>query len=230
MTRILLVDDDEDLAELLGDYLACDGFVLDAAHDGATGLDKARDGPYRAVILDVMMPELGGFEVLRRLRQHSTVPVLMLTAKGEDVDRIVGLELGADDYLPKPCNPRELSARLRAILRRSGGVEDHDRGGQTPAVVVDDLTLKPSERRAYLRGDPVTLTGAEFSLLEALLHWQGQVVTKATLCEQALGRPLGAYDRSIDMHISNLRKKLGPARNGEPRIKAVRGAGYIYVC
>jgi two-component system response regulator CpxR len=178
---------------------------------------------YEALILDVMMPGLNGFDVLRELRARTVnLPVLMLTARGEDVDRIVGLELGADDYLPKPFNPRELVARLRAILRR----------GTLPAanaqVKVGDVELRTGDRSVRRGGRPVELTGAEFSVLEVLLRAAGRVVARDALSEQALGRPLGRYDRSLDMHVSNLRKKLGPGPGGEPRIRAVRGQGYLY--
>ena len=227
MNPILLADDDEELCELLSDYLGSEGFSVRMVHDGGAVVDTVLADDYSALILDVMMPNCDGFEVLRTLRKHdagrATLPVLMLTARGEDIDRIVGLELGADDYLPKPFNPRELVARLQAILRRVRPVS------APGSLQVGDLALRPTDRSVTVAGQPVELTGAEFGVLEVLLRTTGQLVTKETLSEQGLGRPLTRFDRSIDMHISNLRKKLGPGRNGEPRIKAVRGQGYLYI-
>ena len=224
MSRILLADDDEELCNLLQDYMSDEGFSIDAVHDGEAAVKAALEGDYAGLVLDVMMPKLNGFDVLRQLRTRSTLPVLMLTARGEDVDRIVGLEMGADDYLPKPFNPRELVARLRAILRRSAGAP------LAPDVIrVGDLELRCGDRSVICNNHPVELTGAEFSILEVLVHTPGRVVSKDTLSQEALGRTLGRYDRVIDMHISNLRKKLGPAGNGDPRIKAVRSMGYLYV-
>lgn len=221
MASILLADDDEELCELLMDYLGDEGFATTCVHDGRAALDAATGDDYEVLILDVMMPGLNGFDVLRELRARAVnLPVLMLTARGEDIDRIVGLELGADDYLPKPFNPRELVARLRAILRR----------GTLPTAVlrVGDVELRSGDRSVLCDGQPVELTGAEFSVLEVLLRAAGRVVSRESLSEQALGRPLTRYDRSLDMHVSHLRKKLGPGPNGEPRIRAVRGQGYLY--
>lgn len=223
MSHILIADDDEELCALLVDYIEPEGFTVDCLHDGRAALERAVVGGYDAVVLDVMMPGLNGFDVLRELRARSGVPVLMLTARGEEVDRIVGLELGADDYLPKPFNPRELVARLRAVLRRHAATP-----GAGQSVVVGDLTLKPADRSVECAGSNVTLTGAEFNVLEVLTRTPGCVISKEQLSEQALGRPLARYDRSIDMHVSNLRKKLGAGPGGEPRIKAVRGQGYLY--
>jgi two-component system response regulator CpxR len=220
---ILVIDDDTELCELLSELLGDEGFAIDAVHDGAKGLARAASKPYALVILDVMLPGMTGFEVLKRLRQTSRVPVLMLTARGEDVDRIVGLEMGADDYLPKPVNPRELVARVRAIGRRtSPAAED------APAtLVVDDIDLAPAARRVRLRGEEVKLTTAEFDLLEALMKHAGSVVSREDLAATVLGRKLAAFDRAIDMHVSNLRRKLGPAPSGGERIKTVRSSGYI---
>jgi len=225
VSRILLADDDVELGEMLTQYLAAEGFAVDTAHDGETALVKARSGDFDLVILDVMMPRLNGFDVLRELRAKSLIPVLMLTARGEDVDSIVGLELGADDYLAKPCNPRVLVARVRAILRRAESANAPD----GPAILkLGDLEINAGTRRVQLRGQPVAMTSTEYSVLEALLHEAGHVVSKANLSERALGRKLTRYDRSLDMHVASLRKKLGPLDGGEERIKTVRGVGYQY--
>jgi two-component system response regulator CpxR len=221
--RILVIDDDVELGELLGDLLAQEGFEVEAVHDGAAGLVRAAEGPHALVVLDVMLPKLTGFEVLTRLRQTSQVPVLMLTARGEDVDRIVGLEMGADDYLPKPFNPRELVARVRAIHRRTAAPNP----ATTTALVADDIAISPAARRVLLAGEEVKLTTAEYDLLEALVRQAGVVVSREDLTRQVLGRRLSAFDRAIDMHVSNLRRKLGPTRSGGERIKTVRNAGYI---
>jgi len=220
--KLLIVDDDQALCGMLREYLAAEGFVVDCRFDGASGLDTARAGAYDLVVLDVMMPGLNGLDVLRELRKVAQVPVLMLTARGDDVDRIVGLELGADDYVPKPCSPRELTARVRAILRRAG------RGGGGPGLSVGDLELLPAERSARLGEDELRLTSMEFEVLAVLVANAGRVVSREDLSEHAQGRELGRYDRSLDVHVSNLRRKLGPADDGEPRIQAVRGKGYIY--
>jgi len=225
MARILVVDDDVELVELLREYLEGEGFAVAAAHDGASGVRAAVSGEAELVILDVMLPELSGFEALRRIRERSAVPVIMLTARGEDVDRIVGLELGADDYLPKPFNPRELAARVRAVLRR--GRADGAPGGGV--LVVADLELDPAARRLRRGGEPVEVTGTEFSLLEALVRQAGRVVRREQLFKEVLGRRPVSFDRSLDVHVSNLRKKLGPLPDGGERIKTVRGVGYQYV-
>ncbi len=225
MSRILLADDDVELGEMLTQYLSAEGFSVDTAHDGETALAKARSGDFDLVILDVMMPRLNGFDVLRELRAKSLIPVLMLTARGEDVDSIVGLELGADDYLAKPCNPRVLVARVRAILRRAESAG----APEGPEILkLGDLELHAGTRRVQLRGQPVAMTSTEYSVLEVLLHEAGHVVSKANLSERALGRKLTRYDRSLDMHVASLRKKLGPLDGGEERIKTVRGVGYQY--
>ncbi|GAB6064530.1 response regulator [Deferrisoma palaeochoriense] len=219
---ILVVDDDAELCELLREYLEREGFGVETAPDGPQGLARARAGEFGLVVLDVMLPGLDGFEVLRELRKTSDVPVIMLTARGDDVDRIVGLELGADDYLPKPFNPRELLARIRAVGRRA-------RSGREPEVVrVGDVELDPGTRTVFRAGEPVDLTSAEFSLLEALLRQAGRPVSRDDLARQGLGRPLMAFDRSVDVHVSSLRRKLGPAPDGTERIRTVRGVGYLY--
>ncbi len=221
--KVLVVDDDRELCELLARYLGGEGFEVECVHDGETGLERACSGEAGVVVLDVMLPELDGFEVLRRIRRESSVPVLMLTARGDEVDRIVGLEIGADDYLPKPFNPRELAARLRAILRRAGG----DGNGDPGILRVDDLEIDVGAR-AVRRGDEVVrLTGTEFNLLELLARNAGRVVTREELSREVLERRPSPWDRSLDVHISNLRRKLGPHPDGGGRITTVRGQGYV---
>ena len=222
MERILLVDDDVELSEILTDYFAGEGFEVESAHDGVRGLERARTGEHALMILDLQLPGMRGLDVLRELRTSLNVPVLILTARGEDVDRILGLELGADDYLPKPFNSRELLARVRAILRRARPSGDPTR------VDTGDVTLDPVARRAWRTGRPLNLTMAEFVLLETFVRHVGQVLSRERLAEHVLGRRLGPFDRSIDVHVSNLRKKLGDAETGE-HIRAVRGEGYVFV-
>jgi len=229
--RILVIDDDVELCGLVGEYLEPEGFQIEAVHEGNRGLDRALNGDHLLVVLDVMLPGMNGFDVLRRIRNTSRIPVLLLTARGEDVDRIVGLEIGADDYLPKPFNPRELVARIRAILRRtqSGekGVDKLD--DQIPAVVqVGDIELDPATRIVRQNGKPVELTSVEFNLLHVLLREAGRVVTREHLVDVVLSRKFSPFDRSIDMHVSKVRKKLGDSDNGSDHIKTVRGVGYIF--
>ncbi len=221
MTNILLVDDDVELSGMLRDYLNQDGFFATAVHDGESGVKAALSGDFGIVVLDVMMPGISGVEALRRIRAASKVPVLMLTAKGDDMDRIVGLELGADDYVPKPCLPRELAARLRAILRRTQPAD----AGSTP-IVVGALSVFPEQRRVEWSGLPVELTSTEFNLLETLARSAGRPVGKAALSEQALGRPLVRFDRSIDVHLSSIRRKLGTLPDGRSCIQTVYRQGY----
>lgn len=223
MTHILIVDDDTELSSMLGEYLIAESCSVDYAYDGKQGLEKSLSGLYDAVVLDVMMPELDGFEVLRRIRSKSSVPVLMLTAKGDDIDRIVGLEIGADDYLPKPFNPRELLARLRAVLRRTQDTRQPDLQPQVQHI--GPLTINPSSRTALVGDQPLDLTSTEFNLLHCLVKQAGKIVSKETLSEHGLGRTLEKYDRSIDMHMSNLRKKMAQVELG-PMIVTVRGQGY----
>ena len=222
MSTVLLVDDDVELAEMLGDYLAQDGFVVSTEHDGVSGVEAALTGQFAIVVLDVMMPRLSGSEALRRIRAVSSVPVVMLTAKGDDMDRIVGLELGADDYVPKPCQPRELAARLRAILRRTGPVVER---ADVP-IVVGDLIVRSELRRAEWAGRVVDLTSTEFNLVEALARQAGKPVSKSDLSEVALGRPLVRFDRSIDVHLSSIRQKLGTLPDGRSCIQTVYRRGY----
>lgn len=221
MDRILIVDDDKELVTLLSERMKTEGFSLDAAHDGKKGLELAASGNYALVILDVMMPRMGGMEVLKELRTRSSVPVLMLTAKGEDIDRILGLELGADDYLPKPFNPRELIARIRAVLRRFD-----ERRNNPDHITADDIAIDVQMREARFQGKSLQLTTVEFALLEVLVRNVGKVLSRDYLIDAAMGRSLGFADRSVDVHISNLRKKLSTNR-GVERIKTVRGTGYL---
>jgi two-component system response regulator CpxR len=227
-TRVLLVDDDVELAELVGEYLAREGFVLDAEADGMRAVDRVLSGDYQLVVLDVMLPGVSGFDLLRSIRATSRVPVLMLTARGDDVDRIVGLELGADDYLSKPFNPRELVARIRAVLRR---VQPDARGAGDRAsalLTVDDVAMDLGPRVVRRSGAPIELTAVEFALLELLLRAAGSVVRRDDLARGALGRGLLPFDRSIDVHVSRVRKKLGPRPDGGERIATLRAVGYLY--
>lgn len=223
MTNILLVDDDVELVNLLREYLEQEGFRAAAAHDGEQGAAEALSGQYAIVVLDVMMPRVNGVEALRRIRMKSRVPVLMLTARGDDMDRILGLELGADDYVPKPCTPRELTARIRAILRRT---ESADEAGQPALLAVGALTMWPEQRRAEWDGKPLELTSSEFNLLAVLARSAGRPVSKSELSEQGLGRALVRFDRSIDVHLSSIRHKLGVLRDGRSCIQTVHRLGY----
>jgi two-component system response regulator CpxR len=223
MDRVLIVDDDVELCRLLVERLGSEGFTIEAVHDGQQGLERALSREHAIVILDLMLPAVGGLDVLRRLRTQSSVPVLILTARGEDVERILGLEIGADDYLPKPFNPRELIARIRAILRRSS-----KSALNAKSLTVGDIHLDPAAREAWINDSPLDLTSVEFTLLETLIQDAGRVVTREHLTETALGRRLGTFDRVIDVHVSNVRKKLNLANSGD-RIKAVRGSGYLFV-
>jgi DNA-binding response OmpR family regulator len=229
MSRILVIDDDLDLCELLDKYLRREGFEVDLAHDGNTGVERALAGEYKLVVLDVMLPGLNGFDVLSRIRSKSALPVLMLTARGDDVDRIVGLEMGADDYLQKPFNPRELVARIRAILRRTR-LETAETAATTlpERLSVGDINLDKGTRIVTRGGEQLALTTVEFDLLEALMRSAGQIVAREELVKSILGRNFTPYDRSIDTHVSNLRKKLGHSVGGVERIKTIRGVGYIY--
>ena len=221
--HILLVDDDAELCSLLGEFLKREGFTVDYALEGNAGLEKARAADVGLVVLDVMLPGIDGFEILRRLRLESTVPVMMLTARGEDMDRIVGLDLGADDYLPKPFNPRELVARIRAILRRYEPRPVSNSG----RLEVNGVALDPGTREVFAGGTRVELTTFEFDILEMLMRAAGRVLSRDRLMENFYNRKATPYDRSIDMHVSNLRRKLGPLARGRERIKTVRSSGYL---
>jgi two-component system response regulator CpxR len=226
--RILIIDDDKELCSLLEDFLRPEGFEVESAYDGYEGIEKALSGGYSLIVLDVMLPgKLDGLGVLEQLRQKINIPVLMLSAKGEDIDRITGLEMGADDYLPKPFNPRELLARIRTVLRRSKS--NSMKGLNTFKYVLGDLELNYGSRKVLCSDEPVELTSMEFDLLEFLVRNAGRVVARDELAKKVMERNLTPYDRSIDVHVSRLRKKLGgPGNGGNERIKAVRGTGYIY--
>ncbi len=221
---MLLVDDDRELCQMLTEYLEAEHFDVTSVHDGADALAALKVAAFEILILDVMLPNVGGFDVLRELGAAYETPILMLTARGDDVDRIVGLELGADDYLSKPFNPRELVARMRAILRRASIREA--RGSTPDELIVGRIVLNAGMHQVRVAGVPVPLTGAELRVLELLMRSAGQVISRETLTEQALGRKLVPYDRSIDTHISNLRRKLELETGGTPEIKNVRGSGY----
>jgi two-component system response regulator CpxR len=217
----LLVDDDVELCSLMSQFLKREGFHVECENEGHRGLERAQQPGIDLVVLDVMLPGLDGFEILRRLRHESKVPVMMLTARGEDVDRIVGLELGADDYLPKPFNPKELAARIRAILRR------YEARPSPPAsrVEVNGVALDPGTRQVFAGGRPVELTTFEFDILEMLMRSAGRVLSRDSLMENFYNRKATPFDRSIDMHISHLRKKLD---RGDSLIKTIRGVGYQF--
>ena len=219
--QVLLIDDDAELCALLVEFLGREGFTVECEHEGNRGLENALNGHYDLIVLDVMLPGIDGFEILRRLRQQSRVPVLMLTARGEDVDRIVGLELGADDYLPKPFNPRELAARIRAILRRY----EPRAGPSGGRLEVNGVTLDPGTREVYAQGKRIELTTFEFDILDLLMRSAGRVLSRDSLMENFYNRKATPFDRSIDMHISHLRKKL---ESGNLLIKTIRGVGYQF--
>ena len=222
--RVLLIDDDQELSHMLSEFLGTDRLQLTVCHTGEDGIDAFTQGEFDVLILDIMLPGMSGLEVLKKVRQVSQVPVIMLTARGDDVDRIIGLEFGADDYLPKPFNPRELLARIRAILRRAQPREDDRRHRSLGGISVDTRT-----HRATVDGSPMQLTGTEFEILKSLLETPGEVVSKEQLSERALGRRLLPYDRSIDTHISNLRGKLERAGNKNETIQNQRGVGYLLI-
>src|ERR1700680_2569596 len=224
MTRILLIDDDAELLSLLSEYLIQDGFSVATTGDGAVGAAEALSGNYAIVVRDVMSPRLNGLDVLRHIRRESTLPVLMLTARGDDADRITGLELGADDYVTKPCTPRELVARLRAILRRT--TPGAAPGRSASPLSSGALTMWPEQRRAEWMGKPLVLTSTEFNLLELWLRHVGHPVNKGDLSKHALGRSIARHDRSVDVHVSSVRRKLGLLTDGRSRIQAVHRQGY----
>ena len=222
MTQLLLVDDDLELCELLRDYLSAEGYQVSVRHNGREAADYLQQHTPDLIVLDVMMPEMDGMSLLKALRKNLQTPVLMLTAKGDPVDRILGLELGADDYLGKPCHPRELLARIKAILRRT-----QQAPVSTGKLSVGELQLNKGSRTALWGEDTIELTGAEFTVLDLLMQKAGEVISKDELTEQALGRKLTAYDRSIDVHVSNVRKKIAAAGGDKELIINIRGAGYM---
>ncbi|MEJ2176364.1 MAG: response regulator transcription factor [Gammaproteobacteria bacterium] len=223
--RILLVDDDSVLLDLLGEYLEAEGCSIDKADNGVTAVERVEQGYFDLVVLDIMMPKLNGIEALKQIRAISTVPVIMLTARGDDLDRILGLELGADDYVPKPCNPRELYARIKAVLRRTTPEPP-----EAPiSINVGDLALNSGTRTVIVGHRDIVLTQTEVDLLKLLLLTPDQVIKKSDISMRVLEKPLSQWDRSIDVHISNLRKKLGKHKDGKERIRTLRGSGYLYV-
>jgi two-component system response regulator CpxR len=228
MDRILVIDDDVPLTELLDECLRAEGFEVETAHDGERGVAKALAGDYALVVLDVMLPRMSGFEVLMRIRPQSAIPVLMLTARGDPVDRVTGLQMGADDYLPKPFNERELVARIQAVLRRTKAPPRMPATDSPSVLEVADLRLDPLAREVRIKGDLVDLTTVEFDVLRVLLASAGETVTREDLVRDALGRPFSVFDRSLDNHVSSLRRKLGPDAANAERIKTIRGAGYMY--
>jgi DNA-binding response OmpR family regulator len=226
--HVLVIDDDVELCSLVSRFLVREGFQIDAVNGGAQGIEKALSGDYALVVLDVMMPGMSGFDVLRRIRAESAMPVLMLTARGDALDRVHGLEMGADDYLPKPFSPPELAARIRAILRRAKPAPSSTTLGTPSTITIGDVELDSGARVVRNGRQLVALTSVEFDLLEALMRAAGQVVNREKLTRDILGREFSPFDRSIDTHVCNLRKKIGPLEDGTDRIKGVRGIGYLY--
>jgi len=228
LDKILIIDDDAELCEMLSEYLHKEGFEVESVQHGTRGLERARQGEHQLIVLDVMLPGMNGFDLLRELRASSDVPVLLLTARGDELDRIVGLEIGADDYLSKPFNARELLALIRAIGRRNAREQRGSSSAKQP-VIVGDVELDPGSRAVTLNGKLLEATTVEFNLLEILLRSAGNVVSRDEIASAVLGRELSPFDRSIDVHISKLRKKLGNLSNGRERIKTIRNTGYMYV-
>lgn len=226
MTKLLLIDDDKELAELLAEYLQLEDFDVDMAHDGEAGLVTAKAQSYDMILLDVMMPKLNGFEVLKQLRTDNSTPVLMLTAKGDEIDRVLGLEMGADDYLPKPFSDRELLARIKAILRRTDSVAMVKNSDLLTHL---DIEINSRTQEAWCQKILLDLTSTELMLLESMISAPGEVLTKADLSERVLGKKLTPFDRSIDMHLSNLRKKLPERQDDKARIRTLRGRGYMWL-
>lgn len=224
--KLLLVDDDKELCGMLKDYLAQEGYTADTAYDGDSAVEQALNHNYCLIVLDIMLPGRSGFEVLKSVREQSTVPVLVLTARGEDMDSVIGLELGADDYVAKPCSPRVLLAHIRAVLRRS--TSNYVSNNTNARLTIGDLELYPQSRSVYRNQAPINLTSTEFTILETLMRNAGNIVNKNELSEIALGRKLAHYDRSLDVHISNMRKKLGFVSDQHDRIKTVRNVGYLF--
>ena len=230
MSKILVIDDDRELCKLLAEYLKPEGFEVEEAYNGDSGIDMLLGKKFYLVILDIMLPGgQNGFDILKRLRNLTVIPVIMLTARGDEVDRIVGLEMGADDYIPKPFNPRELLARIHAVLRRSTRSGYGGTGKEESKLTVGDIELDYKSRSVYKSSKPVRLTGVELDFLEILLRNCGEVVSREDLSNKILERPLLPYDRSVDVHVSNIRKKLGAANDGSERIRSIRGTGYVYL-
>jgi two-component system, OmpR family, response regulator CpxR len=223
--RLLLIDDDAELCALLGRFLASENFEVESVNDPVRGVERALSRDHALILLDVMIPRLDGFEILRRVRARSRIPVLMLTAKGDTLDRVQGLNLGADDYLAKPFEPSELAARIRAILRRAAPASHEAQGGH---LKIADVELDFGARSVRRNGQLLDLTSVEFDLLATLMSSGGSVVSRESLMRDVLGRDFSAFDRSIDTHIYNLRKKIGELPDGTERIKGIRGAGYLY--
>ncbi|MEG9438387.1 response regulator transcription factor [Edaphobacter sp. HDX4] len=226
--RLLIVDDDRELCHLIRQHLEPEGFAVSVVHTGGEGTREGIEGGHELIVLDVMLPDKKGFDVLRDIRARVRIPVLMLTAKGDEFDRILGLELGADDYLPKPFSPRELIARISAILRRSIWHSESNAVSRPPVIRSRDIELDLAARTVVRAGELLRLTSAEFDLLRAFFESPGQVLTRESLVENVLDRKFSPFDRSIDLHISNLRRKLGPQSDGDERIRSVRGIGYLY--
>ena len=224
MINILLIDDDVELSQMLSEYLTNEGFNIKSVYLGKDAIDEALSGKYRAAILDVMLPDINGIDVLKSIRQHCNMPVIMLTAKGDNIDRVLGLELGADDYIPKPCYPRELLARLRAVLRRFD--EQTVELGDDKKYHFNGLTLDIPQRLCTWNGQVIDLTSTEFNLLVLLVKNSERVVTKEELSEVGLGRARELYDRSVDVHISNIRQKLYQVAQNDVTIETIRAVGY----
>jgi two-component system response regulator CpxR len=225
--KLLMIDDDTGLCELLSEYLSAQGFSIQTAHDGQQGLELALQNDYALILLDVMLPSIDGFEVLKQLRQSKLTPVIMLTAKGEDFDRIFGLELGADDYIPKPFNHRELLARVKAITRRIEHINSVS-NKTNKKLSLNGITINFAAREASINNIPLTLTGTEYEILALLIKHAPDVISKEQISEDVLGRRLASFDRSIDMHVSNIRKKIAEHIEGD-KIKTIRGAGYVFI-
>ena len=227
MKNILIIDDDTELCELLQEYFSAEKLTSDSVHDGVTGLSKVKNGNYDLVILDIMLPEMNGLDVLKEIRKISKIPVIMLTAKGDEIDRVLGLELGADDYIPKPFSPRELVARIKAVFRRSEITVNKSKDNYK--IELNGVVLDSNMKEVTKDGQNLSLTEVEFSLLEQLIRSAGNVVERQDLALKVLGRRLTYDDRSLDVHMSNLRKKLGKNKGGNDLIKTIRGIGYLYV-
>jgi DNA-binding response OmpR family regulator len=220
---LLLIDDDIDFCELLVEYLSTEDFIVKAVHDGQTGYEQAVKTPYDIIILDVMLPKLNGYDALKKIKAKISTPVLMLTAKGDEVDQVIGLEIGADDYLPKPCSPRLLVARLKAILRRLSPEINEEK----QELIVDNIRIDYNLHQVTISEQLIEITNSEYNILKCLMEKVGKVVSKEELSEKGLNRKIAAFDRSVDMHISHLRSKVGSTKSGQPKIKTIRGVGYM---